>query len=261
VRASQLKQSARPPGRPGATPKQRRDAIRAIACLDRMDWHLTWRDVKAAIGDRIPTRLLQEATATWKRHRLHRAERRCANLRMHVDVHAREVIWALDGTHLGRTSDAAPIESEVLRDVHSRRTLDLAVGAPACGQDVVQILERARERHGALPLVFSSDNGPINTSAEVEDYLGRHRIVHLRNVPRTPQHNPFVERAIGELKQMSGLGKGVVLADAHDAALRLARAWHHLDHRHARPALRHRTAAACYQNERARYSMQERELF
>ncbi|HZC76166.1 MAG TPA: DDE-type integrase/transposase/recombinase [Ktedonobacterales bacterium] len=260
-----LRASRSPParrvGRPGASEADQRAALRAIACLYRMDWKVSWRSAKRVLGDRFSTRLLQVATARFKRYHARHAQRQRELRRVHVEVNAPDVIWGLDGTHLGRTPERAPIESQVLRDACARRTLDLAVGRPARGEDVVHILERAQERFGALPLVLSSDNGPINTSARVDRYLRRHQIIHLRNVPHTPQHNAFTERGIGELKEVAELGEGVVLEDAHDAARRLAGAWHHLDHRHARPALHQRSAAQCYQNPLARYRMPDRKLF
>jgi hypothetical protein len=47
--------------------------------------------------------------------------------------------------------------------------------------------------------VLGLDNGDANRSERLARLLAEHQVVPLFNVPRTPQHNAFVERAIGEL--------------------------------------------------------------
>jgi transposase InsO family protein len=226
-----------------------------------MDWKITWRSVENALGDSIPTRLVQWATARFKARRARHAERHRQRARVQSTVHAPDVIWGLDGSHVGRTTAGEALESQTLRDHATRRTIDLGVGACADGGDVVQLLEHARETRGTLPLVLVTDNAPNNTSEEVERYLDAHQVIHLLTLPYTPQHNAPTERAHRELKELAGLGKGVVLDGAKDAAQRLASAWHHLDHRHARPALGGRTAADAYQDLTARARIPDRERF
>jgi hypothetical protein len=52
--------------------------------------------------------------------------------------------------------------------------------------------------------VLSTDNGANYAGAEVQHYLERNQIIHLRNVPRTPQHNAWVERGHREIKERAG---------------------------------------------------------
>ena len=253
--------AARRVGRPSATEPERFAALRAVACLARMDWKITWRSVERALHGTIPTRLVQWAVAHWKQLRAKHATRQRERVRVQATVHAPDVIWGLDGSHVGRTVDGAALESQTLRDHASRRTVGIAVGASASSDDLVAVLEQTRQARGTLPLVLLSDNAPNNTSDDVARYLAAHRVVHLRTLPYTPQHNAPTERAHRELKELAGLGKGVVLDGANDAARRLAAAWHHLDHRHARPVLGARTAADAYLNVAARATIPARDLF
>jgi hypothetical protein len=95
------------------------------------------------------------------------------------------------------------------------------------------LLEWARRETGEAPLVLASDNGPENKGA-LERWCQRHGVTRLWNLPRTPEHNPWIEHGHGELKGACGLGKGAVLDSHVDAARRLAGAAERLD-RH-RPA-------------------------
>ncbi len=76
---------------------------------------------------------------------------------------------------------------------------------PSTGLDVVRALVRAARATGRWPLVFVSDNGAPYVGGVVARFLAVLRIVHLRNEPRTPQHNAWSERGIRELKATARL--------------------------------------------------------
>jgi transposase InsO family protein len=101
---------------------------------------------------------------------------------------------------------------------------------------------KALEARGRLPLVWSTDNGSCYCSADVEAWLAERRVVHLRSLPHTPQHNAWVERCHGELKAESGLGRGVVLESVQEAETRLLAARERLDGHRLRSRLGARTA-------------------
>jgi len=180
-----------------------------------------------------------------------------ARRRVHVRVLAREAIWSADGTHLG-WREGIQIEGQLLRDAGSARIVQMSLGAPACGEDVVRILESARIERGGLPLVLATDNGPAYRSQVVEEYLRAHRVVHLRNLPRTPQHNAWAERAIGEIKQECRwkAGQGIL---ALAAVLEESR--RRLDHHRLRASRGYRTAAACDFEMKRGYHLVRREDF
>lgn len=231
-----------PPGRPGHPASLRRHALFAVAReLHRQGETVGWRAIHRALGISIPVRLVQASVGALKRRRRARLEAWRVRRRVHVRVLAREAIWSADATHLGRC-EGIKIEGQLIRDAGTARIVQISLGVPACGEDVVRTLESARIERGGLPLVLSTDNGPAYRSQVLEEYLRRHRVVHLRNLPRTPQHNAWAERAIGEVKQDCRweTGQGI---PALAAALEEGR--RRLDHHRLRASRGYRTAAAC----------------
>lgn len=230
------------PGRPAHSASLRRHALFAVAReLRRQGQETGWRGIHNALGLAIPVRLVQESVGALKRRRRARAQAAQARRRVQMRVRAREVIWSADGTHLGR-HEGRKLEGQVIRDAGSARIVGISLGASACGQDVVRILESARIERGGLPLVLATDNGPAYRSRALEKYLRLHRVVHLLNLPRTPQHNAWAERAIGEIKQDCRweASEGIqTLAAALEGARR------RLDHHRLRASRGYRTAATC----------------
>jgi hypothetical protein len=163
----------------------------------------------AALGRSVPVRLvrlaLQAFKTRWGRWRRRRAER----ARVHHFVGGRDVVWSMDATHLGRAAEAA-VQCETIRDVGTTALVHVSLGAPASANEAIAALERARVERGGLPLVLASDNG-LYASEAFECYLARSSVVHLRSLPRVPQHNPWAEHAHGELKGETGLGRNTQL--------------------------------------------------
>ena len=93
-------------------------------------------------------------------------------------------------------------------DLGTTEFVAVSAGPPLTGTDVVAALERGAQERGVRPLVFQSDRGKENTCAVTEAYLESHRIVHLRNVPRTPEHNPNTERCHRDLKSALAVPAG-----------------------------------------------------
>jgi transposase InsO family protein len=149
---------------------------------------------------------------------------------VHVEVLAANVLWHQDATHLGRTAQGE-VQGDVVRDAAMPDVLAASVGGVVAAKDAVANLEAAIAAAGRAPLVQSNDNGGPYRSDEYEACLRRHRIVHLKNLPRTPQHNSRAERVIRDVKDESGLGIGVVLAGEDEAAVRVAAACRRLERR------------------------------
>jgi transposase InsO family protein len=194
--------------------------------------------------------------ATRAQHRAHAAAHR-----QHVLVTRRDVMWSMDGTHLGRLVDGRAVEGQVVRETATPRTLAVAVGRPARARDVIRTLRNTGRERGGLPLVLATDNGSCYTSALVEGWLARRGVVHLLSLPHTPQHNAWVERANGELKAESGLGRGVVAASATDIRERVETARCRLDHHRLRARCGFRTAAASDAQLTGWYNVTTRERF
>jgi hypothetical protein len=163
--------------------------------------------------------------------------------------------------HLARLPDGAPVEGQVVRETSTPKILAVEVGAPADGDDVVRLLERVALERGRLPLVLVTDNGSIYTCETVETWLARHGVVHLLSLPHTPRHNPWVERTNRELKDETGLGKGVVVNDVDLVRERVDEARRRLDDVRLRARLGYRTAAAADAALTAWYDQTTRERF
>jgi len=233
--------------RPGPAPcppdELRRDLWRVARTWRRIGRGCGERAVHAVLVGEVSLRRVRAALRDLKARR-RRVQRRLAEARrVHVVVHARDVLWSQDATHLGRcprgpgAGEASvglrglggspgealgAVQAESIKDVASTELVDVRVGSPARAAEVVAMLEGLRRARG-LPLVHSTDNG-VYVSQLVRAYLAGHQVVHLRNLPRTPQHNAWAERGFGELKQETGLGRGVVLSDVEKARARVAKA-------------------------------------
>jgi hypothetical protein len=95
-----------------------------------------------------------------------------------------------------------------------------------------------------LAALLCMETGAAQKSNEVAAYCEREGVIVLRNLLRTPQHNPFAERAIGELPAESGLRADTELRDEAEGIASRRAAWRRLDNRHVRPRHGYRTAAA-----------------
>lgn len=243
---------SRSPGRPPHGPgKIWRALLRVRREIQAQGWTAGWRPIAKALAGLVPVALVQRSLSRWKKWRRKRMRALRTRLRHSVAVPYRNALWCQDATQVGRQDEHAVL-AEVVRDVGARKTLGLCVGAAATGEDVVAILERVRRDRGALPLVYVTDNGSPYRSRTVADYLAMQRVIHLRSQPRTPQHNPWAERGIGEIKHEAGLDSGTRLASLGIAAHRLIAAVHRLDHCRLRPhsagtnALRDRNLVPAY---------------
>jgi hypothetical protein len=164
--------------------------------------------------------------------------------RASVRVLLRDALWTLDETHLGRLMEGAAVSGLVLREVASTRTLLVTVGPEAIGADIVGALEHLRRTRGELPLVLGEDNGPPMKSDPVAKYCAFHGIVLLRSRVYVSEDNPAVEHGHRELKEVAGLGKGVVLWNDREAAERLEQAVACVDGRRPRATRGWMTALA-----------------
>ena len=201
----------RPVGRPAHSSAARWAAtVRVREELEVQGHTAGWRPLAKALP-KVPRRLVQEECARWKaRHRARRA-RELEARRVSVTVHARDLVWSIDATHLGRDRGEAQ-QAEVVKDLGTTKLVGVSLGTVATGAEIVGILERARAERGVAPFVLSHDNGRAYCSGEVARWCAEHGVVELVNEPRTPQHNAACERGIGELKAECGLGSGCELA-------------------------------------------------
>lgn len=140
-----------------------------------------------------------------------------------VEVLVKNAIWVQDSAQVAQTPEGGKVESQIIKDRGPCITVGISTGGPTTGAETIALLEELRTTRG-LPLVLGSDNGSPFVCREVEEYFRRHQVIHLRSLPRTPQHNGSAEVGIGELKRCAGLGAAVVSSPeaAHAAAIRAA---------------------------------------
>lgn len=72
-------------------------------------------------------------------------------------------------------------------------------------RDTLKFLKTLK-KNGRLPLVFGSDNGSPLCADVVSEFIKRNKVIHLKSLPRVPQHNGSAENAVREFKEVLSLG-------------------------------------------------------
>ena len=222
---------ARGPGRPRAsgdpTWRELRWIVRAWHWL--APGHDGWRTLECladlllrCVGNTrvLRTAWLQGLVKRLKYKRKRRGGRRAQRARQSALVLASNALWAADETFVGR-DEQGEVRVHVLRETLAPKTLALAVGAPATADDLIALLEQAARERGALPLVLSLDNSGPARSEKLRAWLREHQVILLLNAPRTPEHNAFAERGVGELACVVEGARSAGELDAGDRQLEL----------------------------------------
>lgn len=127
-------------------------------------------------------------------------------------------------------------------DVVTRRTVGAEVTFSITDDGFVRLLELASKTTGTVPIVHVFDNDPEYANAVVIAWCEFHGVLIVRNVPQTPQRNPWAERRIGELKRISGLDAPLAMGSLKVARTRLLDAVAVVDEHLVRPVLGNKTA-------------------
>lgn len=153
-----------------------------------------WRPVAKAIPW-LPVRLVQSSVAKIKRERRIHIRKKLSSSRTNTKVLVREAVWTIDGT---QTKGAEGKKyNQVIKDRGSLAYRAVMAGDPARADDVVSLLSAMPN----LPLVIASDNDKIYCGEKTAEWLRRRQVVHLKSLPRTPQHNGAIEVSIRALKE------------------------------------------------------------
>lgn len=150
----------------------------------------------------ISVRVTREVIAslkeeTKKRYNQHREENRTT-----VTVHSAGTVMVMDAANLKDEGG----DFILRRDRGSLTTnAHKCEGKDATSQDTLQLFKQLKEE-GRLPLVACSDNGSPFCANEVEDYLHDNKIIHLKSLPRVPQHNGSAENSVGDVKKTKIFG-------------------------------------------------------
>ena len=189
-----------------------------------------------------------------KRKRAHREAARVS-----VTVNARDALWAIDATHLGRDECGGEVQAEIVRELASTRTIDFGVGPPANSEDVIRLLDRCVELRGTAPLVLLSDNGPPYIADLLAQWCRAHKVIHLLNLPYTPQHNGACEHGMRDLKWGAGLGKGALVLDTELAREALEQSRDRVDGNRLRATRGWKTAVGADQRSPPWWTLLDRE--
>lgn len=192
-------------GRPRYTEAIHRQALWKVGRELIRQGYPGWRAVAEALGDKVPVRLVQLYVQQFKlRHKKRQRVLRTKH-RVSVKVKSKNIIWTQDGTHLGRLKKKS-IEAQVIKDRGSQKIIGISVGPSAVADMVIDELEKIKSDRG-LPLVWSTDNGSIYLDRKVSAYLKKEKVIHLKSLPQTPEHNGAAEIGMREIKGGSNLGK------------------------------------------------------
>lgn len=209
-------------GRPSYSTALRKHAIWLVEREMIKQGYPGSRVIDKTLKGEIPTRLIQELVKKYKaRKRKRDREKRLLNKKS-SSVLMKNAYWVQDGTHLGRIERKA-IESQVIKDRGSLKTLGIKTGTTADAKDIVTFFEGIKKSRG-LPLVIGTDNGSAYCNEQVKTYLKQEKVVHLLSLPRTPEHNGSAEITMCELKKEAVLGKGMALDCPYEAHALLVKA-------------------------------------
>ena len=143
----------------------------------------------------VRVRLIREVIAGLKLRRRTRSASRLKATRLSIEPKTPGHFVAIDGALLENGKEVI-----VLRDRASLFTRIEKSQRRVRSADTLRAFQRL-ESLGRLPLVVSSDNGSPFCSSEVANYFRLKKIIHLRSLPRTPQHNGACEIAVREVKE------------------------------------------------------------
>jgi transposase InsO family protein len=192
-------------GRPRHTEERRSEVARLVAVEMERQKNPGWRPIAMALPG-LPVRLVQDSVARIKRERIQRIRKEMKMRRTKTTVLAKEAVWSIDGLQTPQPEEN--LHSQAIKDRGSLAYRAVESGGPFTAGAVVEILDAMPN----LPLVLASDNDKIYCGTVTTDWMREKKIVHLRSLPRTPQHNGTVEIAIRSLKEAAE-GSGESLAE------------------------------------------------
>lgn len=207
----------------------------------------------------VATRLIRRYVALFKSCEERHKRRRVLPRRVSVEVLTKNAIWVQDSAQIARDHSGKKVESQIVKDRGSLKTIGVSTGAPATGEDAVELLENLKNVRG-LPLVLGTDNGSPFVCEKMAEFLQREKVIHLKSLPHTPQHNGSAEQTNGEIKRCGKLGKGVRASpiEAHARAITSASL---LNNNRIRPSKGLKTAAELDEEMVSGYQKINRALF
>jgi transposase InsO family protein len=191
-------------GRPAQDERAHRNAFWRVGREYLRQERCGWRPIDTRLGDAVPTRLVQTYVRVFKHCERRHERRRIQSGRTRVEVLAKNALWVQDSAQVGRQADGTKIETQLIKDRGPIVTVGISTGGPTRARDSVGLLAALKQERG-LPLVLGTDNGAPFTAQEVETYLEREQVIHLKSLAYTPEHNGAAEALVGETRRGSQL--------------------------------------------------------
>lgn len=209
------------------SPKKRGRRPKAVSLPEQLAIAREWkrqgypgsRPVIEATG--VRARVARETIAALKARRKKRAAQIRKRVQVRLKVQQPLAFAVMDGASLTKGDDYI-----IYRD---RATL--SIEAKACNDHLnashtVALLDELKAQ-ARLPMVIGTDNGSPFCAGIVQDYLRENKVIHLRSLPRVPQHNGSAENAVMEFKELLSYGMNPVEAckTLNQSRLRMTLNW------------------------------------
>lgn len=151
----------------------------------------------------VRVREIREVVAKLKMNRRRRARERILRARTSIKINQVGVVAAMDGATIQKGEDLV-----VVRDRGSLQVSAIPCKGSLSSADALKMLEQLKQER-RLPYVLCTDNGSPFCSLVIKQYLESNNIIHLRSLPRVPQHNGSCENAVRELKELLSASMGL----------------------------------------------------
>lgn len=195
-------------GRPSRSPEELKEAREIVFKEMHLQGSPGWRPISAALNGKVTVRLVQKFVAEYK---LDQKKKRNPK---RMEVAGKNVIWSMDGAI---TKDESKVENQVIKDRGTKCWVGFKSNPDASkAADVIEAIDESIRLNG-YPLVLATDNGAAYTNKVVRRHLRKLKIIHMKSLPRTPQHNGAVEVGIRELREIM-MSKDINLKDAMEVA-------------------------------------------
>ena len=139
-------------------------------------------------------KLIRAVIAELKKRRAKRYARIRTECRTSVKVHQAGTVLTMDGATV-QEGDLV-----VYRDRGSMSVKSEKCDGSVTSNDTLKVLNKLKEA-GQLPLVAMSDNGSPFCAGPVKTFYKENQVIHLRSLPRVPQHNGSCENGVGDMKK------------------------------------------------------------
>lgn len=216
-----------------------------------------FRPVAQALKGKVPTRLVQRYVNLLKKKDRKVKYTLKANA-MKMNVLKKDVIWTQDASQIGRSPSYEKVESQVIKDRSTLKVLKVSSERPTNQAGVIEALEKIKKTRGRLPLVWMTDNGPCYVGKDVEKYLEREMVIHLKNLPHTPEHNGSAEACVKELKRISRLEGKDIISNKEEALEKLVEAQNILNENRRYGSKGYRTSSELEMCTESSYNVVER---